>query len=69
LVCFISLLGALVSPSWATHFLFACPKRKWAKKKGTLHHRRWQKDAIDPLCASQETAREKLACGSNSFSL
>ncbi len=29
---------ALVSPCWATGFLFACPKRKSAKRKGTPHH-------------------------------
>jgi hypothetical protein len=45
------------------------PKKKVSKEKGTLHHRRWQKSAIDAFRASQVTAREKLACGSNSFPL
>jgi hypothetical protein len=66
---FIGLLLALVSPSLGDLLSFCMPKKKVSKEKGTLHHRRWQKSAIDAFRASQVTAREKLACGSNSFPL
>jgi hypothetical protein len=48
---------------------FCLPKNKVSKEKGRPASPSMAKDAIDPLRASQVTARGKLAFGSNSFPL
>ncbi|MBQ0760490.1 MAG: hypothetical protein KBT72_12610 [Zhongshania sp.] len=48
---------------------FCMPKKKVSKEKRHPTSPSMAKNAIDTLRASQVTAREKLACGSNSFPL
>jgi len=59
------LLMTFISPCWATSFLFACPKRKEAKRKGTPHHCR-RLIAADPLRAAQPARALRNSLRSNS---
>jgi hypothetical protein len=58
----------LFSPSLGDLLSFL-PKKKVSKEKGHPTSPSMAKNAIDALRASQVTAREKLAFGSNSFPL
>ncbi|POP54067.1 hypothetical protein [Zhongshania marina] len=66
---FIGLLQVLISPSLGDSLSFCMPKKKVSKEKRHPAAASMTKNAIDTFRASQVTAREKLAFGSNSFPL